>query len=112
MFVRNGKKRLLYAMPKTIGDCLLSTAIFPVLREAYPSSEWDFYVASESQYQDVFNANPHIDKWIPFVQEMVNPIMMEGRGNEKGYVDVCFSPAYSTQQLSDYQHNSSDKIIM
>jgi len=109
---KNNKKRLLYAMPESLGDCFLSTAIFPSLREMYKEEEWDLYVASKPEYKDVFAGNKNITKWIPYASQMDNQLLMEGMGKHKGWFDICFTPYVSTQRIIDYVHNGINKLLM
>lgn len=109
---KNNKKRLLYAMPQSLGDCFLSTAIFPSLREMYPDHEWDIYVASNPEFKSVFDGNNNITKWIPYNQQMDNQLLMEGIGEHKGWFDICFTPYVSTQRIIDYVHNGQNKLLM
>lgn len=109
--IKNGKKRILFNIPKSIGDCFLSTALFEPLRELYPPEEWDLYVSSEAPYQKIFDGNKHITKWIPFNPAMQNVLAMEGFGPNKGYFDICFVPHGGTQIFIDYTHNGKDKFL-
>jgi len=109
---KNDKKRLLYAMPESLGDCFLSTAIFPSLREMYNEKDWDIYIASKPEYKDVFAGNRHITKWIPYSSQMDNQLLMEGMGKHKGWFDICFTPYVSTQRIIDYVHNGVNKLLM
>ena len=110
--IKNNKKRILFTIPKSLGDCFLCTAIFEPLRELYPASEWDLYVTSEPQYQDVFLGNEHITKWLPFAPPMESTLAMEGVGDNKGYFDICFCPHFGSQKTIDYVHNGLDKLLM
>jgi glycosyltransferase involved in cell wall biosynthesis len=110
--LKNNKKRILFTIPKSLGDCFLCTAIFEPLREIYPKSEWDLYVTSEPQYQDVFLGNEHITKWLPFAPPMESTLAMEGAGDNKGYFDICFCPHFGSQKTIDYVHNGLDKLLM
>jgi glycosyltransferase involved in cell wall biosynthesis len=109
---KNNKKRLLYVMPQSLGDCFLSTAIFPSLREMYNEEEWDFYVASNPEFRNIFDGNKNITKWIPYAREMDNQLIMEGIGDHGGWFDICFNPYFSTQRLIDYVHNGKNKLLM
>ena len=109
---KNNKKRLLYVMPESLGDCFLSTAIFPSLRKMYNEKEWDIYVASKPIYKDVFSGNKNITKWIPYLNQMDNQLLMEGTGDHQGWFDICFTPYVSTQRIIDYIHNGVNKLLM
>ena len=109
---KNSKKKLLYVMPESLGDCFLSTAIFPSLRKMYDEENWDLYVSSKAEYKDVFAGNKNITKWIPYGNQMDNQLLMEGMGRHKGWFDICFTPYVSTQRIIDYTHNGINKLLM
>jgi hypothetical protein len=108
----NDKKKILYVMPRSIGDCFLSTAIFQSLREIYPQEDWDLYVSSEPEFKSIFNGNKNITKWIPYYSEMEDHMRMEGNGEHKGWFDICFTPHISTQRSMNYIHNGINKLLM
>jgi ADP-heptose:LPS heptosyltransferase len=99
-------------MPRSIGDCFLSTAIFESLREIYDISEWDLYVASEPEFKSIFDGNKNITKWIPYSQEMEDHMKMEGAGDHQGWFDICFTPHISTQRSMNYIHNGINKLLL
>ena len=109
---KNNKKKLLYVMPESLGDCFLSTSIFPSLRRMYNQEDWDIYVSSKPQFKDVFAGNKNITKWIPYSIQMDNQLLMEGTGKHKGWFDICFTPYVSTQRIIDYVHNGINKLLM
>jgi glycosyltransferase involved in cell wall biosynthesis len=110
LFDKNDKKRVLIVQPESIGDIFLLTSIFESVRSRYPSNEYTIYIATKSEYRDLIDGNPFIDKWIPYHQAMDSIIFMEGNGVHKGYCDIAYYPYFSTQRLLDYMHNGIDKI--
>lgn len=108
----NDKKKILYVMPRSIGDCFLSTAIFESLREIYPQKDWELYVSSEPEFKSIFDGNVNITKWIPYCSEMEDHMRMEGVGEHKGWFDICFTPHISTQRSMNYIHNGINKLLM
>jgi glycosyltransferase involved in cell wall biosynthesis len=112
ILLKSGKKRILYVMPRSIGDCFLSTAIFPSIRSIYPEDEWDFYVTTLPEYKDIFDGNKHITSWLPYTEQFENHMLMEGIGGHNGWFDVCFTPHISTQRSMNYIHNGKNKLLM
>jgi glycosyltransferase involved in cell wall biosynthesis len=112
LLIKNNKKRILFCIPGTIGDCFLCTSIFGSMREIYPETEWDIYVASNPEYESVFYGNKKITKWIPFQNEMENCLHMEGAGDHPGYFDIAFYPYFGSQRTLDYTHNGLDKLLL
>lgn len=110
--IKNNKKRILYVIPRSIGDCFLSTAIFPSIKSLYPSEEWDLYVSTMPEYKDIFNGNEHITGWIPYSESLENHMLMEGIGDHNGWFDICFTPHLSTQRSMNYIHNGINKLLM
>lgn len=109
---KNNKKRLLYVIPKSIGDCFLSTAVISSLRKIYDFENWDIYVSSEPKFQSIFNGNRNITNWIPYMPEMENHMLMEGIGDHNGWFDICFTPHISTQRSMNYIHNGESKLLL
>jgi len=109
---KNDKKKILYVMPRSIGDCFLSTAIFESLRKIYLQEEWELYVSSEPEFESIFDGNKNITKWIPYCPEMEDHMRMEGIGEHKGWFDICFTPHISTQRSMNYIHNGINKLLM
>jgi glycosyltransferase involved in cell wall biosynthesis len=110
--LNNSKKKLLYVIPRSIGDCFLSTAVISSLRKIYLEEEWDIYVSSEQKYKSVFDGNKNITNWIPYHPEMENHILMEGSGENNGWFDICFTPHISTQRSMNYIHNGLNKLLL
>lgn len=108
-FEENGKKRILYIIPESIGDCMISQSVLDGIRESYSEEEWDIYVSCKQDYFEVFGHIPYIKKLIPYVPRMDNYQWCEGIGaNEKGLVDIAFHPYFGTQRAVSYIHNGLD----
>ena len=103
---------MLYVIPKSIGDCFLSTAVIASLRKLYDDKSWDLYVSSEEKYKQIFDGNTNITNWIPYSQEMENHMLMEGSGEHNGWFDICFTPHISTQRSMNYIHNGINKLLL
>lgn len=107
MFLPTKKKRLLYTMPASNGDCLVSLSVLESIKRVYPLDDWDIYVATSPQFMEIFK---HLE-WvniIPFHPIMENYRYMEGCGGNKGIVDICFIPHVMTQRVYSYHHNGID----
>ena len=103
-------KRLLLVQPESIGDVFLITSLFESIRNRYPKDQYKFYVATKTEYRDIIDGNPYVDKWIPYDPIMDNLIILEGgMGNEK-ICDIVYNPYFGTQRLLSYMHNGEDKI--
>lgn len=104
-FKDSGKKRLMYMMPKSVGDCVMSLSILAELEKQYPKEEWDHYVCTEERYFEIFE---HLDVGLVPFNGNNDVYFWEGRGEHKGYVDVCLQPHILTQVCTSYTHNGKD----
>lgn len=102
-------KRILYAMPDTEVDVLLSTSLFRSIKETYP--QYNLYVATKQEHMSILEANPYIHKAIPYVPQMDNLFLMEGAGQKNGLFEIAFIPYINTQRIPTYSHNGLDKIL-
>lgn len=108
LFEDNGKKRLIYIMPESLGDCFISTAILRSLPKAYPLDEWDHYVCTKRNNFDMFAHIDSVKKIIPYHPQMDNYRLWEGDDVSEKVVDIAFQPYVVTQRLSSYTHNGED----
>ena len=109
--IKNSKKKILYVAPKSASHCFLATSVISTLRKLYNQEDWDLYVSSEENTKSIFNGNKNITTWIPYVKEMENTILMEGVGDHSGYFDICFNSINSIQQITNYVHNTMNKLL-
>lgn len=101
-------KRILYVMPQSIGDVILSTSLFRSIKEQYPN--YNLYVATLPQFHEVLYGNPHVYKVINYIPQMDNLMWLEGAGSHNGYFEIAFLPHLGTQRVISYLHNGKDKI--
>jgi len=105
---KEGKEnRILFIMPRSIGDLVMCTSLFPSLKKNYPNC--NLYVACENKYFSVLEGNSHIHKLLPYSEEMDNQPALEGMGPHKGYFLASFHPYFRTQKNLDYLHNGLGK---
>ena len=103
-----GRKRLLYVMPESEQDVLLSTSLFRSMSESYP--DYDIYVSTKPEHQDILDGNEHVKMVLPYEQQMDQIYSLQGIGDHKGYFDIVFSPYMVTQRHPTYSHNGLDSI--
>lgn len=103
-------KRVLLVCPESLGDTIILSSLFPSIRARYPRDKWKFYYATNTQYFEAVEGNPYIDKIIPYAQIMENLIYMEGGGEHKGFVDICYLPTIGSQRNLNYLHRGIDSI--
>lgn len=112
-FEDNGKKRLVYIMPVSLGDCVLSLTIISELRNIYNEDEWDIYVCTNQKNFEIFAPFSNIIKGlIPYSPELDNYKLWEGAGDYKGVCDIAFQPYGVSQRFESYTHNGTDKNIL
>lgn len=106
---KDDKGRVIVVLPQSAGDLYLCTSLFESIKNRYP--DWALYVATKSEYKDILNANPFVDKWLEYNPMMNNAFWLEGNKNHDGYFNVAYLPFTQTQlQTSCYQHGGNDLI--
>lgn len=95
-----GRKRILFLIKESLGDCLMTTQLFESLHKKYPNH--DLYVMTEPRFNEVFVGNPYIYKIMPYIPAAENELVMTGAGQKEGYFDVYIHPAIQTQRQLNY----------
>jgi glycosyltransferase involved in cell wall biosynthesis len=110
LFKDTGRRKMVYVIPGSIGDCVVSLNVIKQLKEDYP--EYDIYVCTQQQYNEVFLpfVGELIDGLIPYVGPIMDQFKFwEGGGDNSGLVDIAWLPFIQTQRISNYTHNGLDK---
>ena len=94
--------RILYCMPETAGDILVSTAIIAKLHEQYPAAS--IYFATQKRYFSLLEGNPHIKQVFEYSEALANYRVPEPFGPSHGFVDLCFCPFFVTQRMPHWIH--------
>ena len=108
------KKRLAVVLPKSIGDVFLSTSLLPELSKNYPN--YDIYYVTNPEYFSILDGNEYIYKVIPYTNNFLDSLYLEGYSNRKdrkdhqGFFDICMLLHTHTQRLPNYTRNGLDKI--
>lgn len=99
---KTGRKRALFVIKQSLGDCLLCTQLFESFHQQYPNH--DLYVGTEPKFHEVFKGNPHIYKVLPYNEGMEQEMLMIGAGQNDGaaYFDVYMHPAIQAQRQLNY----------
>lgn len=105
---KNGNKRILFVIPESAGDIFMTTALFESIHNRYPN--YDLYVSTKKQFKDILNGNEYVYKWIEYIPEMDNLLLLEGHSKNDGYFDIAYLPHLQTQRMLSYLHNGEDKI--
>jgi hypothetical protein len=97
-----GRKRILYIMKESGGDCLISTQLFEALHNKYP--DHDLYVACDPKFKAIFDGNPFVFKVIDYQNFMENELLMIGtnRPDSERYFHVFLHPGILTQRQLFY----------
>jgi len=101
-------KRIIYVIPESSVDVLLSTSLFKSIKEKYP--KYNLYVATKPQYFHILDGNEYIHKVIPYDNKFDNALYLEGAGSQKGFFEIAFLPYLTTQRANNYIHNAKDLI--
>lgn len=107
---KTDKKKVVYIMPESLGDCVISLNVVKQLREDY--KDWELYVCTKPNNFMIFE--PYLDiidgGLIPYAGSFMDSFQFwEGSGQNRGLVDVAFQPYLVTQRIPSYTHNGEDK---
>jgi len=100
-------KRILFAIPTEAEDVINLTSLFKSCKETYP--EYNIYVATKPEHKSLLRGNPYVHKWLNFIPEFENTLVMEGVGQHKGPVDILFLPHIQSSKFPSHLHNGKDK---
>ena len=107
LLLNNGKKNFLIVCPESAGDCLYVSATLKSFRESYPRDEWNLYLATKPEFNELFDLNPYLDKLLPYMDFMQSEIQCIGQGERMGmFQGFCFITA-GTQKFLNYLSNNS-----
>ena len=96
-------ERILYCMPETFGDCLISTGVIDSIKKRWPDSK--IYVATQEQYFTVFEDNSDIAGTIPYDDTMLNYRSYEKWGPQpENLFDIVYVPFIRTQRIPSWIH--------
>ncbi len=105
-----GRKRGLFVIKESIGDCLMCTALFESFHQQYP--EHDLYVMTQPQYASIFDGDPHVHKVLPYIPQAENELVMTGAGQPDGWFQVYMHPAIQSQRQLNYLTQSNPLPIV
>lgn len=96
------KKRALYLIKESLGDCLISSQLFESFHEEYPNT--DLYVACDLKFAEIFEGNSHIYKILPYQNFMEQEMIMISAAQDKNnqYFHYFFHPAIMSQRQLQY----------
>jgi glycosyltransferase involved in cell wall biosynthesis len=103
------KFRILYCMPQTAGDVLVSTAVIDKLKEKY--SDASIYVATEKRYFGILKGNPNVHGIVEYNGALENYRASEPFGPSAGFVDLCFCPYIVTQRIPHWIHGGQGESL-
>lgn len=96
-----GRKRALWLIKESIGDCAICTQLFASFHEQYPNH--DLYVATDPRHFEVFAGNPHVFRVLPYHAAMESEMAMIGAGrDDEPYFARFFHPAIGSQRVLGY----------
>ena len=95
---------ILFPVPDSAGDVLLSTSLLPSIKELFP--EKNIYFATNSNNWPILKDNKYIYKIIAFHAHMCSHFF-EGIGNyrECDYWSIIYDPVYLCQRSKNFYHN-------
>lgn len=105
---KSNRQRLLFIVPESAGDILLSTSLLRSLKDNYP--DHDIYFACLEQYIPLLEDNPYIYKTIPYLPLMDYELAMQGKEEWPGLFDISIMVTFLTQRHSNWIRNGHSKI--
>lgn len=96
------KLRILYCMPETNGDVLISTGVIDGIKKKFPNST--IYFATQEKYFEILEENPNIAAVIPYEENMLNYRAYEIWGFQKNLFDIVYCPFIVTQRIPHWIH--------
>lgn len=97
-----GRRRALFVIKESLGDCLMCTQLFESFHVRYP--EHDLYVMTDPKHADVFAGNPHVFRVLPWIPQGENEMVMTSAGGPAGQelFHVYMHPGILTQRQLFY----------
>lgn len=102
-----GRKRALFVIKETLGDCLMATQLFESFHRSYP--DHDLYVGTKSQNNEIFAGNPYVFRVLPWQDAFESEMAMTGAGQPdiEAYFSTYLHPAILTQRQLGYLRSST-----
>lgn len=100
-----GRKRALFVIKESLGDCLMCTQLFESFHQEYPNH--DLYVATKEGNFPIFQGNPHVFKLLPYMEVMEQEMAMCGAGQKEAFFDVFLLPGIATQRWLAYLNHEA-----
>ncbi len=100
-----GRKRAIFVIKESLGDCLMCTQLFESFHQEYPNH--DLYVATKENQFPIFAGNPYVFRLLPYMDIMAQEMAMCGAGQAEAYFDVFLMPAVQTQIHLGYLNSES-----
>lgn len=95
--------KILYAIPETFGDVLISTGVIDGIKKNWP--EASVYVATQKKHFGILEDNEQIAGLVEYHESMLNYRSYETWGPSTGVFDIVFNPYIVTQRIPHWIHN-------
>ena len=96
-----GRKRVLFVMKESLGDCLMATQLFEdLMTRVYPNH--DLYVMTDPKHNAVFAGNPYVFRLLPYLHALENELAAIGAAQTEGYFHVFLHPGILSQRQLFY----------
>lgn len=102
--------RILYVMPESAGDVLLSTAVVDSIKKKYPDAS--IYFATKEPYKSILKDNPDIKGILQYEDELLNYRITEGYADQEGLFDITYCPGIISQKIPHVLHNGHGDHIL
>ncbi len=97
-----GRKRALFVIKETLGDCLVATQLFESFHRAYPNH--DLYVGTKRENWPIFAGNVHIYRLLDWNDAFEHEMAMTGSGANRDdrHFHIYTHPGILTQRQLGY----------
>ena len=96
-------RRVAVVIPKSSTDVLLINSLIKKLK--YKHKKHNIYVLTERENFQYIEDNPDVYQCLSYAENIDNPRLLEGAGENKGFFEFAYFPHATTQKFPCYIHN-------
>ena len=100
---------LAIVIPQAAADVMWINSLLSNLGDLYPNHK--IYIFTNPNLFAFIDDNPRVHKVLPYSTQIDNPLLLEGKGDHKGYFDLAFFPHRIVNQGAFF-HNGKDKTTL
>lgn len=102
-------KKIAILVPEFDQEVIIATSLVESLKTLHP--DHSIYFFTRPEYFDYVDGNSNIKKVLEYHPQLEDVLLLEGRGSEKGYFDMVYSPCRGVHPNNNiFTKNNCDKI--